>query len=399
MRSFVALGVIAALAPSFAQTTASVTNNGAFVHPGLLHTQTDFDRMKREVAANAEPWISGWKRLTENPHSQVTWTPHPEEIVYRGYDKVHHENYAHLFNDAAAAYADAVRWKISGDSAYAQKGIEILNAWGEKLTSIEGTSDRCLAAGIYGYEMANAGEILRDSPAWKPQDFVMFKKMMLNVFAPMNQGFLTSHNGANIHHYWANWDLCNMASLLSIGVLTDRRDLYNAAVDYFKHGEGNGSIENAAPFLYVDQNLAQWQESGRDQGHSLMGIGIMGAFCQMAWNQGDDLFGYDDNRFLKTAEYVAKYNLGNDVPYTACNNESVPHPYSMDKISAAGRGSDRPIWELVYNHYVRVKGLKAPFITQITARVRPEGGGGDYGPNSGGFDQLGYGTLTFTIAN
>ena len=30
-------------------------------------------------------------------------------------------------------------------------------------------------------------------------------------------------------------------------------------------------------------------------------------------------------------------------------------------------------------------------------RLRPEGGGGNYGPNSGGFDQLGFTTLTCTI--
>ena len=34
----------------------------------------------------------------------------------------------------------------------------------------------------------------------------------------------------------------------------------------------------------------------------------------MAWKQGDDLYGYDDNRFLAGCEYVAKYNLGEDVP-------------------------------------------------------------------------------------
>jgi hypothetical protein len=34
---------------------------------------------------------------------------------------------------------------------------------------------------------------------------------------------------------------------------------------------------------------------------------------------------------------------------------------------------------------------------QWAGHVRPEGGGGDYGPNSGGFDQIGYGTLTFTL--
>jgi hypothetical protein len=32
----------------------------------------------------------------------------------------------------------------------------------------------------------------------------------------------------------------------------------------------------------------------------------------------------------------------------------------------------------------------------MAARVRTEGGGGDYGPDSGGYDQLGFGTLLFT---
>jgi hypothetical protein len=33
----------------------------------------------------------------------------------------------------------------------------------------------------------------------------------------------------------------------------------------------------------------------------------------------------------------------------------------------------------------------------VAQKVRPEGGGGNYGPNSGGFDLLGYGTLTDTL--
>ena len=61
------------------------------------------------------------------------------------------------------------------------------------------------------------------------------------------------------------------------------------------------------------------------------------------------------------------------------------------------RGDDRPIWELVYNHYVNRRGLPAANVAAYAAQVRPEGGGGDYGPNSGGYDQLGYGTLTATL--
>jgi hypothetical protein len=122
-----------------------------------------------------------------------------------------------------------------------------------------------------------------------------------------------------------------------------------------------------------------------------MGIAIMGAICEMAWKQGDDLYGYDNNRFLAGCEYVAKYNLGGDVPYK---------PYANDKgtsqeISAAARGTVRPGWELVYNHYVKRKGLAAPYTTKMAEKARPEGGGD--GAVSGGYDQLGFGTLTATL--
>jgi hypothetical protein len=66
---------------------------------------------------------------------------------------------------------------------------------------------------------------------------------MMTVFYPMNHNFLVNHNGACISHYWANWDQCNMMSVLAIGVLCDNRALYNEAVDYFKHGAGNGAID------------------------------------------------------------------------------------------------------------------------------------------------------------
>src|SRR5690625_7391094 len=55
-----------------------------------------------------------------------------------------------------------------------------------------------------------------------------------------------------------------------------------------------------------------------------MGIGLMAAFCEMAWSQGIDCWGHDDNRFLKAAEYVAKYNLGHDVPFTEYTWQSGP---------------------------------------------------------------------------
>jgi hypothetical protein len=365
-----------------------------FVHPGLLHTESDFERTRKAVAQQRAPWLQGWQRLAANRHASLDWKPNAQAAIYRGANPTHAQNYAILFNDIAAAYALALRWKISGDDAYADHAVAILNAWSEQLTLVGGSSDRFLASGIYGYEFANAAEILRTYPKWQAADFHRFQSMMLNVFYPMNHDFLTRHNGAKIDHYWANWDLANMASMLAIGVLTDRRDIYAEAIDYFKHGQGNGSIEHVVWKLYPD-GLGQVQESGRDQGHTMLDIALLGAICQMAWNQGDDLFGYDDNRFLRGAEYAAQYNLGDDVPYTPYRNSDVTQPV----ISSSSRGDVRPIWELLYNHYVVLKGLKAPHVQAFAEKVRPEGGGGDYGPNSGGFDELGYGTLMYTLGN
>ncbi|GAB3753440.1 putative Ig domain-containing protein [Spirosoma pomorum] len=366
----------------------------SFVHPGLLHRQADFDRIKAKVAAGAQPWKAGWDVLVANGNSSLTrnFTNPVPATIYRGFDGTNPENYASLFRDAAAAYQTALRWKISGDDAYAAKSIAILNAWATGMKVISGNADRFLLAGIQGYQLANAAEIMRSYSGWATADFANFQNWMLTVWYPVNHDFLVNHNGACISNYYANWDLCNMASMLSIGVLCDRRDIYNEAVDYFKNGAGMGSIKNVVPFVHGD--LGQWQEAGRDQGHTILGVTLAGSFAEMAWNQGDDLYGYDNNRLLKGFEYIAKYNLGYEVPFTTYRNCT---GVVQTIVSEDGRGQTRPVWELVYNHYVNRKGLSAPHITRYAQLVRPEGGGGNFGPNSGGYDQLGFGTLTASL--
>jgi hypothetical protein len=381
---------------SSAPRMLATTTSGTFVHPGLLHTQADFDRMSQKYTTS--PWSGSWNLLINNSHCSLSWNPRPVSIVYRGYDGVHPENYSQLFNDIAAAYACALRYKVEGNTAYADKAVQIMNAWSSTLTAISGTSDKFLAAGIYGYEFANCGEMMRTYSGWAAADFAAFQGMMSNIFYPMNHSFLVNHNGAKIDHYWANWDLCNMASVLAIGVLCDDQSKFDEAINYFKTGSGNGAAAQAVYYVHPGY-LGQWQETGRDQGHNTLGIALMGPICEMAWNQGVDLYGYDNNRFLMGAEYVAKGNLIQSgttyytVPYVLYNNSD-----NVDQtvFSTNSQGNVRPTWALVYNHYVNRKGLAAPYSKQFALVVQPEGGGGNYGTTSGGFDQLGYGTLTCT---
>jgi hypothetical protein len=381
---------------SGARTASLLAGTAGFTHPGLLHTQADFDRMAAKYTTS--PWSGSWNLLINNSHASLSYTPNPQTAIYRGSDGVHPENYWILYNDVAAAYACALRYKVSGDVNYANKAVQIMNAWSSTLTTIGGDSNSQLAAGIYGYEFANAGEIMRTYSGWLAADFARFQNMMKTVFYPINHDFLIRHNGTDITHYWANWDLCNMASILAIGVLCDDQSLFDEAVNYFTGGPGNGAVAQAVYYVHPGF-LGQWQESGRDQGHATLGIALMGAFCEMAWNQGVDLYGYDNNRFLMGAEYVAKSNLIQSgttyytVPYVPYNNAD---NVQQNVFATGSQGNVRPCWALVYNHYVNRKGLAAPYSKQFALLVQPEGGGGNYGSTSGGYDQLGYGTLTCT---
>jgi len=362
------------------------------VHPGMLHTQADIDRMYARVSTNQEPWRSGWEKLIANGHAQSTWTARPTATIIRGGDG---QNYPQLYNDIHAAYQNALRWRVSGNTAHRDKAVEILNAWSSTLETVTGNADRFLAAGIYGYQFCCAADLVRDAPGF---DLGAFQDMMTSIFLPMNEHFLTNHNDACITNYWANWDLCNMCSILSIGIICDDGALIDRAVDYFWNGEGNGSIYNAIPFVHSGF-LAQWQESGRDQGHSIMGIGLMSSFMEMAWNQGVDLYSARDLAFGKAAEYVARYNLGyDDLPftkYTWGTGQSCAYS-EQTAMGSGGRGQLRPVWEMVYNHYSVRRGLRMPNVARMAALVRAEGGGGDYGTTSGGFDTLGFGTLAHT---
>lgn len=224
--------------------------------------------------------------------------------------------------------------------------------------------------------------------------------MLSTVFGTVSDDFLVRHNGAVISNYWTNWDLTAMCCVLATGLFCDDKAQVACAVEYFKHGEGLGSIKNAIPVVY-DDGLAEWLEAGRDQGHALLGVGLMGTFCEMAWNQGIDLYGYDDNRFFKGAQYVAKWSMGGDVPYTAnTRDKGAINGWSgretVTEAAPVDPASTRPIWAMIANHYTKRRGMSASYLTQAAAKSAPEGGGGDYGPNSGGFDQLGFGTLAFT---
>ena len=354
-----------------AQTTRPATA-GPFIHPGLLHTQGDLDRMRQRVAAGQEPWKAGFEKLRKDGASSADWKLRgPRESVTRETADLHDNN--EMVQDGNAAYQNALMWCITGDEAHARKAVQILNAWGTTLRKMDG-HDVQLAAGLNGFKFVNAAEIMRHTyPAWNGQDVGRFEKMLREAVYPPIKDFATFANG--------NWDAACLKTIMAIGVFCDDRAMFDRAVDYYRNGQGNGRLTH-----YVFDESGQCQESGRDQPHTQLGLGALADACEIAWNQGVDLYGEADNRLLKGFEYTARYNLGQDVPFVA--HVDTTGTYRQKKISAINRGAFRPVYEMVWNHYENRRGIPAPFTKQAAEKIRPEGAGQ-------GSDHPGFGTLLF----
>ncbi|KAF7518446.1 hypothetical protein G7054_g13455 [Neopestalotiopsis clavispora] len=382
-----------------------------FQHPGALHTSADIARVKQRVSAEGQPWTRAYEHLANNSLAQLTWAPKPHTVLTRGSNATFSPNqtYSDAYRDAHAAYQLTWRYLVTGNTSFADHAALILDSWSSTLQTINGTEDLYLAAGLYGYQFANAAELLRVYPGWPRDNQTAFGKMLNDIFAVFNEDFLLHHNNKQ-DFYYANWDLCNIASLMSIGIYNDNQTMFDYAVDYFMNGLPGGVVANGALPFYSIANfteegssggkiLMQGQESGRDQGHAGLSTMLTGMVAQLGFNQGVDLFDVFEREILHGAEYFSKYNVGYDVPYTSYTSWEG----NLSVIAEKQRYNVRPGMELIHSHYAELKGLNASwsqefrdYVNQnITANV--EGGGGDFGPNSGGFDAFGHGTLLYRL--
>lgn len=411
-----------------------------FNHPCGMYNQADFDRVKSMLddGTAPQPVKDELQLLKNSKYTVLPYEPHPTEYIVRG-DPTGvpggEENSDYSMVDAASAYQMALLWKLTGETRYAENSIKILNAWVKTCKGVTSNDqNHMLAAGVHGYTYANAAEIMRTYDGWSKTDFEAFKTWIVNVFASKNREFMDNHGGQCDDHYWSNWDLVNMCSYFSIGVLTENHEMINYVVNYFYNGAGNGCIKKLVQGVFDDplgtgEQIGQGQESGRDQGHASMSVAVTANLCQMAYTlyQSNpnvpelDFFAANDNLVLKFGEYTALFNLKNgsdnnnasgqwlisqsEMPfkeYKYCVDCSCTHKnHGATQTVVAddeGRGKFRPGWEIYYMHYSKIKKLGSgyTYAKKFADKIRPEGGvdgNSRYGTNSGAFDQLGWGTL------
>ncbi|RCW48887.1 alginate lyase [Paenibacillus prosopidis] len=325
------------------------TDSTPFVHPGALFKRSDLERMKYMVDAQKEPWLTSYNQLKADSKASYdyvvrgnsSWT-----VVARG--GIHGPEFE---SDVTAAYFNSLMWAITGDSRHAAKAVEIFNSW-SNLTEMTGGGTEALNAGLYAWKLVEAAEIIKSTyTGWSASDLQKFKDML--VYPGYSQtsvpASVTANNGT---FYWriyngdsgrhGNQDIIPFRAMLSMGVFLDNRVMYDRALRYFKglphrsddipyaSGPSNPGAQSATndyfdTFVQSKQTtVADWgyngvirnyvwsngqnQESSRDQQHAFLGLGMLECVSDVAWNQGDDLWNYLDNRLLKGFEFMGQYN-------------------------------------------------------------------------------------------
>jgi regulation of enolase protein 1 (concanavalin A-like superfamily) len=357
------------------QLSVCMPVRAAFNHPGGLHTLDDLDRMKAKVLSNTSPWIDGWNLLIADSRAQRNWVANPTGYTTVG-GKAGERQRAQ--KDAVAAYYNTLRWYVTGDASYADCAVRILNTWSNSITSV--VTGELFQLPIP--PMVQAAELLRLYPGWSSADIDKFKYMCLNYFYPACHSFIGTCNS------WPGWDGPAANAILAIGVFCDDQAKFDEGVDYFKNGAGGGCILHNV--INADGQLS---EMGRDIPHAEIGIAYAADACQIAWNQGIDLYGYANNRLLAGFEYFSKSNLNNPVNwvYDRSNCIIAGKLFYYPALNSDGyRIYDQPIFEMVYNHYLS-QGIPAPYTRKM---VNLRGMKGTISELN-----LGYVALTYTLSD
>jgi hypothetical protein len=328
------------------------TSSG-FIHPGILVSTTQLNFVKAKIAAGQEPWKTFFSQLQSastslgsipnTPFTSLNYVPHPVAHMICPVAPASGEPASCLDekNDAIAAYADALMWYYSSASnrdAYAQKSIEILNAWSGTLidhvyNNDNATYNAILQASWVGAITPRAAEIIRYTytpPAGEATlDIPQLTHMLNTAYLPL-VNYIKPSGGAN-------GIAAGIEASVNISIFTDNRTEYNTAIarwrtevpsliyaasdvnPSFVNLAGKGYPIPPAGVSWVNPNVSTnylnsyWYqptnypagiegETCRDPAHMAGGFGPTIATAETARLQGINLYGEEASRIVTGME-------------------------------------------------------------------------------------------------
>ncbi|MFG1688484.1 alginate lyase family protein [Nonomuraea sp. NPDC049269] len=359
----------AALVASLALPLPAAAAPATFAHPGVLLGRGQLDFMRTKVNAGTQPWKSAYDQLMGHSLASLTRAAKPRAVVECGPYSNPNNGCTDERQDALAAYTMALAWYVTRDGKYAQKAIEIMDAWSAVIKD-HTNSNAPLQTGWAGSVWPRAAEIIRYTyTSWPNVD--RFATMLRTVYLPK------VINGSNSN---GNWELSMMEAAVGISVFLEDRTSYDKAITKFRgrvpayvYLSSDGALPKGAPGSGLDTRdelVKYWQgqttfvtgltqETCRDFTHTGYGISAISHVAETTRIQGQDLYPEVGERLRQALGFQSKYQLGAAVPSWLCGG-------SLN----LGLG---PVTEVGFNQLHNRQGIPMTNTQTLTEQQRPAG--------------------------
>lgn len=363
--------VAAPAASSAPSPLAAAAAPAQFAHPGVLNSRAQLDFVRAKVQAGQQPWKSAFDAMLASRYGSLSRTPKPRAVVECGSYSNPNNGCTEEREDAIAAYSHALAWYITRDARYANKSIELMDAWSATIKD-HTNSNAPLQSGWAGSTWPRAAEIIKHTYTGGWPNRTRFATMLRDVYLPEVIGGRPNSNG--------NWELIMMDAAVGIAVHLDDRAAYDKAmtiyfgrVPAYFYLASDGPQPVYPPRSSIDTRselVSYWhdqstfvdglaQETCRDFGHTGMGIAATMHVAETSRIQGRDLYPQFKDRFRHALGFHAKYELGEPAPSWLCGG-------SLTK----GIG---PATEVGYNALHTRLGVSMENTRRLTEGRRPAG--------------------------
>lgn len=338
-----------------------------FQHPGVLSKQADLAALPKRITTDPVT-KAGFEKLKASPFADPARPATPFPVVYvvaSGGNKYE----AAFRNDGHAAYATALMWVITGEKRYRDKSIAILDAWATTFQSLQveagiPTQVRLEAAWAAPIWIAAADIIRyydRGAAGWTPGQIATFDGFLNKVLKPAREA-RTNNN---------NWGTSATVAIVAAGVYQNDSAAYQEGLALYK--THLASISKKSGALGPDYLRDPW--------HPQYTVLTWIQTCEIAWNQGDDIYGITldgqaQPRLALCLEHFSKLFSG-----------ELPDPEGLKAGHYKDSNKKRQGYDMAYNHFICRKQMAAalPTFAKMVPAWRP-----------GGMDEhfLGWDTLT-----
>ncbi|MGZ3144188.1 alginate lyase family protein [Lentzea chajnantorensis] len=337
--------LIALLASLIAPATTTATAAPAtFTHPGVVVSRPQLDFVRAKVQAGAQPWKTAYDRMMASKYADLNRVPKPRAVVECGSYSNPNLGCTDEREDAIAAYTMSLAWYITRDDRYAQKAIQLMDAWSATIRDHTG-SNAPLQTAWSASSWPKAAEIIEHVRGNWPNSG-RFATMLRDVHLPEIGNGRVDTAG--------NWELSMMEATLGIAVFLEDRAVYDRAVGIFRgrlpafiYLTGDGALPKTRPGSAVDTRgeiISYWygqdtfvdgltQETCRDFTHTAYGLAAAAHFAETARHQGQDLWGEIRERMRHAWGLHTRYQNGEPTPSWLCGGTLNRHLGPTSEVS------------------------------------------------------------------